>query len=210
MTKVWTVLRTGYYYEPAHVDLLRRQLAKVSPDVELICLTDSREVRGVRTVALQFGYRAWWAKMELMCQPHDEDILYLDLDNVAVGDISEMLSTPGSVLLRDFSEQGDAVGSGVMRLTARDRARIWSQWVKRPDAWMHEFRMHGDRKFIEGVIGRSAPRWQDVLPGHVISYKLDVAGEGLWAPPSTARVVAFHGQPRPWQVRAEWIRKAAA
>jgi hypothetical protein len=57
------------------------------------------------------------------------------------------------------------------------------------------------------VFAGKAARWQDVLPGQVVSYKIHVQldpkkgkhiGNGLV--PAGTRVVCFHGQPRPWAV----------
>ena len=51
--------------------------------------------------------------------------------------------------------------------------------------------------FLERFWINRARRWQADLPGHVLSYKADLRG-GMAPLPSAARVVAYHGQPRPW------------
>lgn len=50
-------------------------------------------------------------------------------------------------------------------------------------------------------------RWQDVEKGKIVSYKKDVAPVGKFLKsvgdgtvPEKAKIVCFHGKPRPWQV----------
>jgi len=59
----------------------------------------------------------------------------------------------------------------------------------------------GDQGFLadHGLAG--AQRWQSVVPGQICSYKVhDLARRGM---PDNARVVCFHGQPRPWAPEVE-------
>jgi hypothetical protein len=56
----------------------------------------------------------------------------------------------------------------------------------------------GDQGFLHEHIGDAA-KWQDTEP--VYSYKVHCKGKL----PADAKVVCFHGKPRPWTVRDRWI-----
>jgi hypothetical protein len=55
---------------------------------------------------------------------------------------------------------------------------------------------------------RDAARWQKTFPDQVISYKVHIktAKGGDRPLPKDARIVCFHGQPRPWQLNAPWVK----
>ena len=112
----------------------------------------------------------------------------------------------GFIVLRDFYRPR-GWGSAMMHLPAGYGAALWEIFVA--DAQHHMDRLRGDQDFLERHAGRAA-LWQEVLPGQVVSYKADGCQAG---PPPGARVVCFHGTPKPhdlggW-VRAAWTRAAA-
>jgi hypothetical protein len=120
------------------------------------------------------------------------DILYFDLDTLIVGDLSDIASVGCLTMLSDFNIL-DRLQSGVMYLPEGDRAAVWDEWIKNPDEIMARYRGFGDGGFIADVLPHAA-RWQDILPGQIVSYKAHVR-KGLMT--EDARVVCFHGQPRP-------------
>ena len=52
----------------------------------------------------------------------------------------------------------------------------------------------GDQAYIEHHMKDKVTYWQDITDG-VVSFKADVLPNGL----DTAKVVIFHGKPRPWE-----------
>lgn len=196
------VLRSGGDFRPEHVQLLAQQVAG------LVCLSDV-DVPGVETIPLRHGWPGWWSKMELFRPDLSGDLLYFDLDTVIVGDLSELASLGRTTLLSDFYYP-ERPASGLMYLAESDRAKVWAAWIADPKAAMHKCMRHGDQKFI-GEVLHDAQRFQDVLPGRVVSYKVHVAkglnkrsiGDGTV--PAGASVVCFHGRPRPWHIKAEWV-----
>ena len=62
---------------------------------------------------------------------------------------------------------------------------------------MRRHKRGGDQAFLETVLIDRVERIQDAMPGGLVSYKADVAKHGLG---DDARVVMFHGRPRPWEV----------
>lgn len=187
------VLRSGGEFTPAHVQWLAAQVPG------LVCLSDV-EVPGVPVIPLRYGWPGWWSKLELFRPGIEGDLLYLDLDTVVLGDLSEF-DVGTTTVLRDFYAP-DRMGSGLMYLTEMDRPQVWASFTQDPERHMRECvtqERWGDQGFLQGVL--VAQRWQDVLPGRVVSYKAHCAG-GV---PSGAKVVCFHGKPRPWEIAAGWV-----
>lgn len=165
------------------------------------CVTDNPNAfEGGRLEAIEAdpGAQGWWAKLSLFRPgvfPMGEQVLYLDLDTVITGDLSDIAGYRGKfAMLQDFYFPGH-VGSGLMSWQAGSLDHIWRVWDRcaRP-----EFMAGGDQSWIE-TVQPYADFWQEILPGQVVSYKVDCA-DGI---PTDARAVCFHGEPRPHQVN--WL-----
>lgn len=214
MTMLMTVLRSGGEYRPEHVAVLKRQLAVHAHGIELVCLSDVKTE--ATTIPLRHEWRGWWAKMELFRPDLGGDWLYSDLDTLIVGDIAPILKVNRTTVLRDFywdrsADKGPtSIGSGLMFLTATDRARVWERWWDRrtPESWMQEAGTLGDQYVIGKVLGEDADRWHKAAPGKVCSYKAHIRDAGLSAPPEGVAIVCFHGKPRPWACNDAWVRDA--
>src|SRR5690606_35426599 len=119
----------------------------------------------------------------------------IDLDTVVL----VMPDLPDeTTVLQDFTEPS-VMGSGFMYVTAADRARVWEEWLEDPEAHMranNRLPKWGDQGFLEPLIGGAA-KWG----AEVASYKVHCR-TGV---PEGAKVVCFHGKPRPWNVRTPWV-----
>jgi len=202
---VLMVLRRGGDYLPEHVSILVDQVEEHWPsDRELVpvCLTDQPiDDPRVHEIPLLTGHsQGWWSKMQ-MFDPAlgfgDLTILYMDLDTRIVGDLSEVASQDQLIALRDFYRR-NGLGSGLMCLPQDPREEVWEAWRADPDAHIRTHRRGGDQRLLEALwLGRvEVGRWQEILPGQVVSFKKHVRGKGT---PPDARVVCFHGRPRPWE-----------
>lgn len=208
------VLRSGGEFGPEHVqwlagkvDLLQWLVAETDvigkADV-LQCLSDV-PVRGVPTIPLQHGWPGWWAKMELFRPDIPGDLLYLDLDTVVRGDLQPLIDAAGgrTTMLSDFYWP-EHPASGLMYIAERDKAKVWQAWCRHPETHMRRRGGRGtlgDQGFLGRVLGAGVQRWQDVAPGQVASYKVHCRQ----GPPRDARVICFHGNPRPWAAQDDWI-----
>lgn len=187
-------------FTPAHVVALQKQLAKWAPGVPFQCLSDVK-IDGVDCVPLREGWPGWWAKLEL-CNPHlPGDFLFLDLDTVITGPLDDILAVRNLTLLRDFYRDGkklkEGLGGGLIYFPADPVVRrpVWELFTQQPQLNMRVY-SRGDQFLFEKFWLGSAKRWQDVVPGQIVSWKVNCA-KGV---PPEARVICFHGQPRPWQV----------
>jgi hypothetical protein len=201
---VLCVLRSGGEYKAEHVLRLRAQVMNHLPNAYFGCLSDI-EVAGVRTLPLMYDWPGWWSKMELFRPGIFGDILFMDLDTSIVGSLADIVSVNQLAIIRDvYRPQG--LQSSIMYLPEGARERIWAEWIDRPQHWMHVYRNGGDQAFLEHFWLEHAGRWQDLLPGQIVSWKShvrqalhdDESGNG--SIPDGARVVIFHGKPRPWEI----------
>ena len=133
------------------------------------------------------------------------DFLYMDLDTVIVGPLDDLLAVKKLTLLRDFYRNGvrmaEGLQSSLMFLPASARPDIWRVWNAAPVQHMADNHRGGDQVFLERKWLTIADRWQDVVPGQVVSWKVDChGGNNFQTPvvPADARVIVFHGNPRPW------------
>ena len=81
---------------------------------------------------------------------------------------------------------------------AGSMAHIYDRFREAPTTHMRRCttaRLWGDQGFIAET-ETPAALWQDILPGQIVSWKADCK-QGV---PKEARVVYFHGNPRPWTV----------
>lgn len=182
------VLRKSTEYDLDYVEKLAEGLRQYLPEVPTLCINDDR-------------WPGWWCKMALFEPKHRGDILYFDLDTIIVGDLSDIASVGCLTMLSDFFVPS-RLASGVMYLREDDRAAVWEEWIKNPDEIMRKYRGWGDGGFIADVLPHAA-RWQEILPGQIFSYKAHIRKpktsqeKGNGSIPPDARVICFHGSPRP-------------
>jgi len=199
--RIATVLRSGGDYDVEYVRRLDAALDACAPGVERICLSD---VAGT----LQYDWPGWWSKMELFRPDLEGDLLYMDLDTIPVGDLYRLLTAcKGDVpiMLGDFYNPGN-FGSGLMYLPHGMRVGIWEAWMRSPKAAMENYNCKsvqtwGDQSFLADHMTCAPRRWQDVTPGAVVSYKVHVHKHGCI--PHKAKIVCFHGKPRPRAINWE-------
>ncbi|YCH32107.1 hypothetical protein M1D48_08835 [Erwinia sp. D4-22] len=207
--KIVTVLRSGGEYNADHVRWLYKQLPK---EYEKICLTDLT-IPDVDTRKLTTNFPGWWAKIELFDpEKIDDDIFYLDLDVVILGDISELLAHRPLTMLNDFFYPEKTQNSALMRIPHDEKYKVWESFNRFPELFMRRYREGGDQEFISKIYPH-AQTWQNCFPGQVVSYKKHIVQKskknehatGNGKVPEGARIVCFHGKPRPWQCNETWV-----
>ncbi len=182
------VLKRSSEYDIDYVEHLYGGIAKHLPGVAFRCISDAV---GDFT-PLKYDWPGWWSKMSIFDPAIKGDLLYFDLDTIITGDLSDIASVGCLTMLSDFYHL-ERLASGMMFLPEKDRGAIWDEWIKSPEKIMANYRGWGDGGFLNDIVPNAA-RWQDLLPGQVVSYKAHVR-KGLAT--DNARVVCFHGNPRP-------------
>jgi len=185
-------------------DSIRRNLSR-GTEGKFVCFTDDpRDLDGgIEARPLPGGLEGWWNKLWLFSPglfPSGDRIVYFDLDTLVIGSLDHLVNYRGGfATLRDVYRPG-GLQSSVMLWEAGTHTDIWTEWEKsRP---MTDW---GDQAWIEERVPE-AVRLQAAFPGLFVSYKEDCKPY----PPSGAKVVIFHGEPRPhgcggW-VREVWKR----
>lgn len=185
-------------FKPLHVQALARQVEQYAPFAQFQCLSDV-DVPGVETVPLTQKWPGWWSKIELFRPDLKGDILFMDLDTVIRGPIDDIMNARKLTVLRDFYRDGkklkEGLGGGLLFLPEKDRAQIWDEFTVNPALSMR-LNPRGDQHFFEQFWLNKAQRWQDLVPGQIVSWKVNCT-HGI---PPAARVICFHGKPRPWEV----------
>lgn len=202
-------LKAGAAFGPDYVNKLYDMLVRSLPDgaYKFVCLTDdpSGLDPGIHMLPLPADLERWWGKLYLFKRGLFEDgerIVFVDLDTVIVGSLREIVSYRGRfAMLTDFFFP-ERPASGVMMWEAGAyTAGIWDAW----DAAGRPRDPGGDQWWIgTQPQGRDADRLQTLYPGSFVSYKAHCAPY----PPKGARVVCFHGRPRPHEVPDDWVRQA--
>ena len=154
-----------------------------------VCLTDSP--LDIPIDALNIEGSDWYAKMELFRPGRfgdDDQVLFFDLDTVIIGNVDELAAYDGEIAgLSDFYYP-DRLQSSVLSFKPSTCGHIWTKWER-----MGKPRnKRGDQGVIE-VYAPNAERFQDLFPDVIVSFKADCES-GV---PLSARVVCFHGEPKP-------------
>lgn len=187
-------------YKIEHVHALQRQLTKWAPGVPFECLTDVK-IPDVKCIPYTETWPGWWIKLAL-CDPRlPGDFLFMDLDTIATGPLDDILAVKKLTLLRDFYRNGvklkEGLGGGLIYFPEDPAIRrpVWEMFKQQPQLNMRVY-SRGDQFLFERFWLGSAARWQNLVPGQIVSWKVDCK-TGV---PPEARLIAFHGQPRPFAV----------
>ena len=204
MVKIVTTW-SGECFTAKHVQALAKQCETYAPMADFICITPEI-IPGVDCRPGTHKWPGWWHKYEIFAPHIRGKILYMDIDTVVIGKLDELLKVDKLTLLRDAYRAGkkfkEGLQASLMLLPDADRAEIWEDWIRHPDMHMQRLGYKGDQPMLEAHFLKRAQRWQDVVPGQIVSYKVDCGGGNAFRPatiPADARLIFFHGRPRPWQ-----------
>lgn len=131
-------------------------------------------------------------------------VLVFDIDNVIVGSLDEMAEYNGHLCVRD-GFRGQGPDGDMISFDARSELAqiIWKYFER--NYKKVEKRTGGRERYYYRSIVRKLDVWQNVCPGQVCSYKRHCRGRGKV--PKRARVVSFHGDPRPHRVEDRWMKE---
>lgn len=205
LMNVVCVLKTGGIYKPIDVQKLAAGVGRYLPGLNrFVCFTDDPKLNlpDVEPVQLVHRWPGWWSKIEIFRTSifeEGEPVLFFDLDTIIVGSLHDIADHGQHwIILEDFYRAG-RYGSGMMGWTANDNQHIYRDFARDPQKAMgHSPR--GDQDWIERVAPH-AEWWQTVIPNQIFSYKVHCQN-GL---PDDARVVCFHGKPKPADVKDRWV-----
>lgn len=210
MLTVWCVLN-GTKYADEEARLLRAQVARhLRQPHAFRCLSD-RLIPGVDCVVPEDRWPGWWAKLLAFRYARAGLHLYLDLDSVVVGPLEELLSQQLSAP-KNWAQSGfGGIQSSVMSWGG-DYGWIADQFdaaqlrphPDHPHGRYGDTDYWGDQGFLTAVCGEPGAGLVRAMQG-VFSYRYHCQHGG---PPAGARVVQFHGSPKPAEVSDAWVQAA--
>jgi hypothetical protein len=201
------VWRTGGVYD--HHDYVGPLARAVKRNLALphrfVCLTDapaSRLPPGVEPVPLLHDWRRYWAKVELY-RPglFSGPVLYLDLDTVVCGDITEIASADDPVLAAWDLNRG-WLNSSLLRWSV-DLSFVYRRMADDPAGTMAAFTepaLYGDQGLLQDELTRRNVPWRWVqarFPGQVV---WQPNAERQHAAPAGTRISMWYGDPKPHEV----------
>ena len=221
MLTVLCVYQPSKVYNPDYVLNLQAAVKRHLPvEHRFVCMT-KQAVPGVDCIQLEYDFPGWWSKMEMFRPglPY-ERILYIDLDTVITGDISDIASYTGVAgITEDFIHGGPS--QSILNFHTGTFGHVWDEFIRDPDFWMYEGdRMippnFGDQTMMTEVVHPfEFDYWQDLHPGQIISYRLDCKKSNVIDElPEDARMISFHGREKPHKthgwIQDHWNRKEKA
>jgi hypothetical protein len=210
------VLNSGGIYDAEWVARLKRGVERhLTLPHRFVCLTDmvpEVEAIGVEAIALPESWPGWWSKL---CLWHPAcgltgPTLYFDLDSVVVGSLDAIAAYPHRFTMAHEFYRPHLLCSTAMAWSG-DYSRIPNDFAKNPKtfAWAYDTLLPkegrvGDQAFIEDCLAEWPPDTFRDLFGErsIASYKVHQCQD---APPADAAVVAFHGRPKPCDLKTGWV-----
>lgn len=186
----------GKEYVTKLFDMIRRN---TSESFNFYCFTDDPEdyPEVITKKSFPKNLKGWYAKLYLFSEEAglEGQTFFFDLDTLITMNIDELLGYRGKfAILRDFYRP-EGYGSGVMSWQKGFGREIWEQFES---SGLPEVE-GGDQAFIESCV-KDADRLQDLFGG-IYSFKEHCE---KW-PPADARVICFHGRPRPHELKNSWV-----
>ncbi len=202
--QVSNYLGRGREYVTKFYDGIRKHLTGV--EWRGVCFTDdpSTVPEGIEARAVPAGLAGWWNKLAVFAPDSfkpGERVLSSDLDVIPLGDLSDIAGYRGKLAVASDPFWPERMNSSLMAWEAGAVDHIWTTWDRggRP-----QFDRRGDQFWIE-TMQPDADRWQRLFPGQVVSFKVDCWLQGKI--PAGARMLIFHGSPRPHDVTAPFVKE---
>lgn len=134
-------------------------------------------------------------------------VVGLDLDMVITGKADFLINHRSDKLCTCRAAYSDDIGGSIV---AFDPKQDWTQelasHVQEERGELESHTRGSERKLYRLALKRGwipgVDYWQDLYPGRVLSYKVDGGPNG-----KESSIVRFHGQPRPHEVKHDWVER---
>lgn len=211
MLNVWSVC-VGDKYKDEDVLILKEMVSRhLTIPYKFNCLSD-RKIHGVETTISPVDWPGWWQKLALFLVETKQS-LYLDLDCVVVGDLTRLISNRLS-MSKNWAQSGHGGCQSSVMSWGKDYRFLAFDFDPKKLTYKGERggvshyglygpkQLWGDQEYICDVMG--APGESEIIPmNHIYSFKYHCRQ----SVPEDASVIAFHGNPKPSEVNAEWVRR---
>lgn len=199
------VLKRSKVYTPEYVNKLFRMVKNnTTIDLDFVCFTDSDDGLDKEIIIQPFrnDFSGWWNKIE-MFNPEvyrDRNIFFMDLDTIIVDNIDHIIGREYKFAgIRDFYHK-HRFASGLMAWKQTGKHKIYERFVLSSANIIRSTTM-GDQEYIGKCVDTDATYLQDIFPNEIFSYKADCIKHGKETIPSTAKIICFHGVPKPHELK---------
>ena len=178
-----------------------------------VCFTDRDEllktnfddIEMVRIPEIAKNLRKNFVKFWVYAKDNGIDgrVILFDLDMIILNNIDDMLAYPGVWCgIKAFRSTVHHLGGGMVSFQKKKCEWLWDELYNNREMW--EMKCRGNERFVyEALLSSTTDTWQDLYPNALVSYKRQC----LTGIPKDARIVAFHGKPRPHEVMDKWVKK---
>lgn len=213
MLTVACVLKSGGIYNAEWVRKLRDGIGRhLTIEHRFVCLSDV-DVPCDR-IPLKQNWPGWWSKLELFNELKGP-ALYFDLDTVPVGPLDKIGSHAHKFTMAHEFYRPHLFCSTAMAWCG-DYSYLPEAFADAPAKTAHHYDKElpssgriGDQAFIEDHLkaaGVKVETFRDLFGERTVaSYKVHNCQN---AAPADAAVVAFHGNPKPHELRKGWVAEA--
>jgi hypothetical protein len=220
-------VRFGNLYGRDYVEKLRNMVSRnLTVPYKFVCLTDDHHpIEGVQTIYQpNAGYRkGWWHKVHMFDPflPVSGRLLYFDLDVVIHGNIDKLVQSYNTefVGIRDFNRKFHSgwkyLNSSIMTWIHGTQSEVWLQFQKDPNVaqkfmgdqdWIWKLCKDKIKFFPEEWI--QSYKWEirsrNDLSQHQGKRKFKIDDHQIRPNPDCS-VCVFHGEPKPQDVKDQFI-----
>ena len=209
MLTVWCIC-WGDKYPDYYVTRLKESVAQNTEiPHRFVCVTD-RRIPGITTMPPPVDWPGWWGKIGLFKPGFSGPLnLYLDLDVVVTGDLTpiiESLDQHSLAMPLNWAQSGHG-GCQSSVMVWRDCLLNQQIYDLFDPAWIHwppkePWKFYGDQEVITHFRDTGLIRVRPIPDQYVKSWKYHCQN-GL---PKDARVIVFHGSPKPDEVSVPWFK----
>ena len=197
MITVWC-MNTNNHAPQREVDILERMVDRhLSLPHEFICITEN-------------DLPGWWGKVRLFGMSRARN-LWLDLDVAITGSLDGLVAplTSSIRIGKNWAQSGWGGCQSSVMYWEGDACKIINDEFDPAIAHWPPINapgiLWGDQEWITSLHDDGLIDVEYFSPVDVVSYKYHCRGVGL---PEGAKVVVFHGKPRPYEVSDKWVRDA--
>jgi len=193
-------IKVGKKYGPEYVNRLYYAVERyTTAEYRFLCLTDDPAGLECDWAPIETDLPGWWAKLVLF-KPHSwlarRRVVYLDLDTVIVGNIDLLFTYQGPLAIATNWNDPREYASLLMNIGPDVGTHIWDRFQYDPKEYMQYYKGRGDQGWISDTY-EHADLIDDLYPRLLGSYKIHQLQDG----PGNYKIIAFHGQPKPHELR---------
>lgn len=196
-------MKFGTKYESEWVNRLFRAVSRnLTVPHDFVCFTDDHNGLAPQIhVEKRPDIGGWWNHLHIFSGWTDKKQMMIDVDDVVVGSLDELAIYGGYLINSDVYDPANVDG-GFQIVPPHCHNKLYDMFMDDPKRIKAAY--YSDKQWYQTHVNGSI-RVQDLFPGQWVSYKLHCKDAGRL--PNNARIVGFHGEPKPCAVNDLWVKE---